>query len=276
MAADAPSPVPPSLGAASFSCPRCGAFADQSWFRVFAHWYDEKSPPKPLDVAILQFLEKDADEHPDEPMRRRLVERYRRRFEGDPVLIKLGESDNVRFRVDNVDLSRCRSCGEVSLWLCERVIFPESQIIVRPNPDMPGDVKADFNEAAGIVDRSTRGAAALLRLAIQKLCIQLGLPGKNLNRDIAALVARGLDQQIQMMLDAVRVIGNDSVHPGEIDMKDDRETALQLFFLVNEIVDEMISKPQRVKALYDRLPETKRQAIEQRDKPKLPPPTESE
>jgi len=34
---------------------------------------------------------------------------------------------------------------------------------------------------------------------------------------------------ILQSLDIVRVIGNESVHPGVIDLKDDRHTALRLF-----------------------------------------------
>ena len=70
---------------------------------------------------------------------------------------------------------------------------------------------------------------------------------------------------MQKALDIVRVIGNESVHPGELDMKDDTDTATQLFGLVNAIADQMISHPKKVEALYDKLPEAKRRAIEKRD-----------
>jgi hypothetical protein len=63
----------------------------------------------------------------------------------------------------------------------------------------------------------------------------------------------------------VRVIGNESVHPGSIDLNDDRETALRLFDLVNAIADQMISHPKKVKEMYGKLPEEKRKAIEARD-----------
>ena len=130
---------------------------------------------------------------------------------------------------------------------------------------MPEDIRLDYDEASRILELSPRGAAALLRLALQKLCKELGQPGENINDDIKALVANGLDPIIQQALDSVRVIGNKAVHPGEIDLRDDRATAESLFGILNLIVERMISVPNHVKELYETLPETERQKIEKRD-----------
>lgn len=116
-----------------------------------------------------------------------------------------------------------------------------------------------------ILDLSPRGAAALLRLGIQKLCQHLGETGENLYHDIAALVKKGLDVRVQRALDVVRVIGNNAVHPGHIDLRDDRATAEKLFGLVNLIAERMISQPKHVQELYESLPEGARKAIEKRD-----------
>ena len=61
------------------------------------------------------------------------------------------------------------------------------------------------------------------------------------------------------------VIGNEAVHPGQIDLRDDVATAEELFALVNIIADAMISQPKHIEAMYARLPEGKRAAIERRD-----------
>jgi len=75
-----------------------------------------------------------------------------------------------------------------------------------------------------------------------------------------------VSSRIQQALDAVRVIGNNAVHPGEIDLRDDAETATRLFELLNLIVDVTITQPRKVAEMYDKLPESSRQAIEKRDK----------
>ena len=66
---------------------------------------------------------------------------------------------------------------------------------------------------------------------------------------------QGLDKRIQQALDVVRVVGNNAVHPGELDIRDDTATAHKLFELINLISDVMISQPKHIGALYEALPE---------------------
>jgi hypothetical protein len=183
---------------------------------------------------------------------------------GQLVLHPDGEQEIVAF-VYNLHLSRCFNCHEFSVWMHDKLLFPESRYGALPNPDMPENVKPDYEEASKILNLSPRGAAALLRLAIQKLCAELGEKGKNINDDIANLVKKGLSPIVQQALDSVRVIGNEAVHPGTIDLKDDTGTAAELFGLVNIIVEQMISIPKHVKQIYEKLPEDKKKAIAERD-----------
>jgi hypothetical protein len=164
--------------------------------------------------------------------------------------------------------SRCTHCGGESIWKDRKMLYPDSSPAPLPNPDLPEDVKTDYEEARSIISRSPRGACALLRLCIQKLCGFLGESGKDINGDIAALVQKGLNPKIQKSLDIVRVIGNEAVHPGELDLRDQPATATQLCSLLNVIADAMITQPKSIEALYAGLPESKLQQIEQRDKPK--------
>jgi len=62
------------------------------------------------------------------------------------------------------------------------------------------------------------------------------------------------------------VIGNQSVHPGQIDLNDDSATTAKLFELVNFIADKMITEPNQIDKLFDGLPDGKKEAIEKRDK----------
>lgn len=145
------------------------------------------------------------------------------------------------------------------------MVYPNAVTAPFANPDLPDDIKTDFEEARQISNLSPKGAAALLRLVIQKLCIHLGEPGKDLNTDIGELVQKGLPVKIKKALDVVRVIGNESVHPGQIDLNDNPGTAAKLFELVNIIADAMITQPKEIDKLFDGLPDGKKAAIEKRD-----------
>lgn len=94
----------------------------------------------------------------------------------------------------------------------------------------------------------------------------LGEKGENLNDDIGSLVKKGLRPEIQMALDSVRVIGNEAVHPGVLDLNDDPDTALAMFDLLNLIVDHAITAKKKAKTVYySSVPQSKRDAISRRD-----------
>lgn len=67
----------------------------------------------------------------------------------------------------------------------------------------------------------------------------------------------------------VRVVGNSAVHPGQIDLRDDKTTATKLFGLVNVIVESQITQAKHIEEMYDNIvPETIKEQIEKRDAPK--------
>jgi len=167
--------------------------------------------------------------------------------------------------IHDLSVSQCSHCSRQAYWYRELLIMPDRGTAPPPDPEMPESVTPTYEEAASIVSKSPRGAAALLRLAVQELCSHLGKSGKDLNDDIAELVAEGLRVEIQQSLDVVRVIGNNAVHPGVLDLKDDAETCTALFGLVNLIVDDRIAQPNRISALYSKLPQSSRDQIERRD-----------
>jgi len=255
--------VEPSVNETAFNCPHCGALTTQYWYKLYAARLsgDNLTPRIP----------KDSD-------KKEVAENTKLQIEVKDFLLKwidkmcsglvFFDKDDVNAfgpEVQNLNLTRCFNCNKIAVWVNDRLLFPRTKSSIQPNPDLREDIIRDFEEAREIVDASPRGAAALLRLCIQKLCEQLGENGKDIFNDIASLVKKGLNPLIQQSLDVVRVIGNEAVHPGVIDLNDNRDTAIQLFVLVNSIAEQMISHPKAVKAMYDKLPEEKRKAIEKRD-----------
>src|SRR5262249_43259654 len=137
-----------------------------------------------------------------------------------------------RQMLEKHSISQCQRCKQYAHWQEGTLVFPFASTAPLPAADMPEKIKQDYLEARAILQLSPRGAAALLRLCVQKLMPALGESGNDINRDIKALVAKGLPVKIQMALDTVRVVGNEAVHPGHMDLRDDQATANALFGLV--------------------------------------------
>ena len=256
---------PPTVRATAFDCPHCGAFAAQTWSEVYsaAIRAEPRTPVFPDEARTKRMLEDDDLSQEDKATCMAMIERmnsglvsleHSSRYSGDDLMVL------------NLHLNQCFNCKKVAVWVHEGLVFPPRRMGPEANQDLAPDILHDFEEARSILNSSPRGAAALLRLCIQKLCAQLlGGNGQDLDADIGRLVAKGLTPQVEHALDVVRVVGNEAVHPGTMDLRDDRDTAVRLLELVNLIADQCISHPKAAADMYAKLPETKREAIERRN-----------
>jgi hypothetical protein len=228
---------PPLLAGGQFHCPHCHVYAKQRWSHLRSQdngTYTKYNPHNHMvqyeaPIANMTYI-------------------------GDVVLPEIWS------------LSQCEHCNEFTIWKTDLMIYPKTIVVPPPNNDLEEDIKSDYMEAANILNESPRSAAALLRLCLQKLCKQLGEKGKNINDDIAELVKKGLNPIIQKSLDALRINGNNAVHPGEIDLSEDTARVIKLFGLINFIAEKMISEPKEIESFYDSLPEKAKNAVEERDK----------
>jgi hypothetical protein len=251
--------VEPAIEKGAFCCPHCGSYTSHTWFSGVA---------KELYDAYPFIMGKDhyemhlKVEHPSD-----ILQWMHDAFAGLPLIEEKATDSGAT--VMNLNLSKCFVCKKVTVWVHTRVVFPPIQRQgPEPQEGMPTEIAADFQEARSILELSPRGASALLRLCIQKLCAHLGEKGKNIDEDIASLVKKGLDPMVQKAMDTVRVIGNNAVHPGEIDLKDDIATATSLMELVNFVVEQRITRPLKIEKMFAGLPQSKLDGIQKRDAPK--------
>lgn len=241
----------PKYGSDKFKCPHCQVIAQQRWFNganistmiagMYKHIFlDYRASVQDYQQkAVASFLEFSNGRFPRE------------------LSSLLPSSFSVAI---------CQSCNDFSIWVGKAIAYPKNIPVDPPNEDLNDEVKSLYNEASRIVSDSPKGATALLRLALQKLLRQMGKEGKNINNDIKDLVEHGLSSKIQKALDLLRVVGNNAVHPGQINLDDNSEIALKLFKILNLIADELITKPKEIDSLYkDIIPDETKGHIDQRD-----------
>ncbi len=185
---------------------------------------------------------------------------------GDTFL-KNGNTFYTSFHVhtENIFFSQCDACEKKMIWKDSEPIWPRASLAPEAHVDFPAELVDDFEEARQVYNDSPRASAALLRLCLQKLCKILGAVGKNTNDDIQFLHDEfGLGRRVMDSMDILRIVGNNAVHPGEINLQDDREISFGLFSILNFIVEKAISEPAQIESIYKKLPEGARMAIETR------------
>ncbi|ARV97886.1 hypothetical protein S100757_01033 [Bacillus subtilis subsp. subtilis] len=228
--------VPSEYGKPRFNCPSCAAFSAQDWYE-----YVEG------DYGQLQ------------------LERYLREVTGEEKhfnhIVNGFYSNNV------FAMSMCASCEKPSFWVKGQLVYPQTSPVPSPHSDMPEEIKKLYEEASSIVMVSHRASVAILRLAVEKLLPELGAKKDTIDKMIGELVSKGLPESIQKALDSLRVIGNNAVHPGKIDLEgeDGFEVALSLFNLLNFVVEKMITEKNKINEIYSLIPKGMKKRIESRD-----------
>ena len=169
--------------------------------------------------------------------------------------------------VNEIWLCKCQNCGYVSFWYKKQLAWPLNVNVEPPLEGMPDDVKDLYNEARSIVQLSPKGSCAILRLALQILCNRLAGQDekKKIDGAIKKLVENGLPSTLQKAMDTVRIIGDEAVHPGEINIDDNKDFAITMFRLINIIIEKMIVEPQEIDDRYNLMPSNKLEGIEHRD-----------
>ncbi|PTQ76469.1 uncharacterized protein DUF4145 [Nitrosomonas oligotropha] len=242
----------PKLNDKEFQCSHCQVIAQQIWFNK-----ETISQSVPKLITHLYFdYRSNINEY-----QQRAVSNFLEHI--DQIFL-----NSIQYHIPkDYSVATCLNCKKSSLWIKEEMVFPRKTFLPSPNDDMTDEIKDLYREAATIFSDSPKGATALLRLALQKLLKQLGKKGDNINNDIGELVSEGLSPTIQKALDLVRVVGNNAVHPGQIDLNDGSDIAKKLFHLLNFIANELISKPKELEILYSEVvPDDTKGHIQKRDK----------
>jgi hypothetical protein len=227
----------PGLNRAAFYCPRCSAYADQSW-----------THPK---VSVSGSWEQIADSLPE---------------------FRQVGSTSVRMPMGVWAMSTCRSCRESSLWRETRLIFPAgSALAPPPHSDMPPEAKELYREAADVVGVSRRAGAALARAALERLLKSVDPVEERV--DLEKRIERVLpDVSVGLadMLTVIRHVGNKSLHgedePDDVMVlvldPDEEEIVDMIFTAVNNTVEELITRPKKTAGFFAKVPEGVRKRVE--------------
>lgn len=162
--------------------------------------------------------------------------------------------------------AQCSHCKRLTVWKSGKMIDPEPVVGIPPNNEMPDRVLEIYQEASSVFFKSPRASAALLRLALQILLeILLGDDAKKGIAENIIILQEKQSCSVQLIkaMDIIRHEGNESVHPGEINLNDNEDEAKYLFILLNMICEECFAAPKRLQESYSMIPERKRIRIDE-------------
>lgn len=237
----------PARDRGAFYCPRCGVFAKQTWYPLQRRYFDEAEGmeyyEEALDAQTVAFATMPAT-----------------------LLVKENlPTAPSRPPVERTDwaMAECGSCEEFSTWRGTRLMYPAGlNSAPPPSEDMPKTAKLLYVEAAEVVGISPRAGTALARATLEVLLKELDpTPARNLAARIERIEA-AVSSSLAQMLTIIRHSGNMALHVREQDddlmvlvLDPEQEEIVSWFFVaINDLVDELITRPARVAELFEKVP----------------------
>ncbi|MFZ3578314.1 DUF4145 domain-containing protein [Virgibacillus sp. DJP39] len=169
------------------------------------------------------------------------------------------EKDPDPFGFDNLSgiiQSNCNKCDKITYWLKsmqgdELQVYPMNfENISPPHKDMPEHIKKTYKEAGSVMHLSLRSSAALARLTLENLLAHLGYAkGKLYDRIKDLEDSHDISSVLKQKLHLVRKVGNTGAHTGSISFEEHPEIPKHLLTIINDIVDELITKPKTLEEL---------------------------
>ena len=169
-----------------------------------------------------------------------------------------------------IDITKCSRCKAYSVWHGGKMVDPLVSFAPKPDDNMPDNVKEMYEEASLVSIHSPRAAAVLLRVATERLTAHLGETTDILYDRIRNLAQKEhFDKRVIKCFDIVRVKANKGgAHDDIINQITSTEDINKLFFAINYIVEQTITKPKEIDEIYGEIPQNNREQIAKDDKPK--------
>lgn len=223
----------PGLSKQSFKCPRCGSFAQQTWYTALLESQD----------GINTYSEQAVDEELT--------------FE-NASRSAISRPNKTQWR-----FSKCLACRKKSAWRGSNLVFPNSTPIPLGSTDLPIEVATLYEEARQVYTVSKRASAALARAALEVLLLEL-VPQVNGKNTLYELIERAevlLSSDTCQILTIIRKLGNKVLHPDDKNpeivalylSEEATDMAELIFNTINRVVDELITKPRVTKELLSKL-----------------------
>ncbi len=150
----------------------------------------------------------------------------------------------------------CSKCDGPSYWLRskngeELQVYPSNSTnYPQPHEDMPEHIRNTYIEAGSVLHLSLGASAALSRLTLENLLAHIGYDQGTLFNRIEKICAnQDISSILRKKLDIVRLIGNKGTHVGSISFTEKPDTPILLLTIINDIVDDLITKPKSLASL---------------------------
>lgn len=167
--------------------------------------------------------------------------------------------------------SRCQACGYSTIWRDDIAVYPVAKAGPAAHERMPPLVAELYDEARAVLPVSRRAGAALARAAMERLLrdVDTDAPaGARLDDRINRIHSR-VSVALGESLDVIRYLGNQALHVDAEQHElvyvylDETDPAIAefMFSSINQLVDELIARPEQAKERFDQLPDSVRESI---------------